>query len=149
MSAHLVAVYSDDRRLPFVVGALYIDAYIKYHKLFYYRLYPKDGYLMTEWKPMKVYIQPKTAIPPKKHDFKKYYRVGNPITDMIMPCPVCGSPARLFRVGFRGKDAEICCTDPSGECQWFLGAGIYPRESEAVNAWNNYCFKAPVIKLQE
>ena len=69
--ADLIAEYSDDRRLPFVVGAIYIDAYMKFHRLFYYSFYPLDGYLTTEWKPKKIYIQHKTAIPPKKHDFKK------------------------------------------------------------------------------
>ncbi len=139
--ADLVAVYSDDRRLPFVVGALYIDAYMKCHKLFYYSFYPRDGYLMTEWKPKKVYIQPKTFLPPKKHDFKKYYRVNKPVTDEILPCPACGSPARLYRVGFRGKESQVCCTDPDEKCKWFMGAEKRSTEIEAIRSWNDMCLK--------
>jgi hypothetical protein len=135
--ADLIAVYSDDRRLPFVVGAIYIEAYVKYYKLFYYSYYSSEGYLKTEWRPRKVYIQPKNKIPPKKHDFKKYYRVNNVPLEEIRACPVCGSPARLFRTGFRGKESQICCTDPSERCQWFLGAGKYDTEVEAIKGWND------------
>ena len=134
--ADLIAEYSDDRRLPFVVGAIYIDAYMKFHRLFYYSFYPLDGYLTTEWKPKKIYIQPKTAIPPKKHDFKKYYRVNKPVTDEILPCPLCGSPARLFRAGFRGKDSQVCCTNADGNCKLFINAEIFESEIEAIRSWN-------------
>lgn len=137
--ADLIAVYSDDRRLPFVVGALYIEAYMKCHKLFYYSFYPRDGYLMTEWKPKKIYIQPKTALPPKKHDFKKYYRVNKPITDEILPCPLCGSSARLYRVGFRGKDSQVCCTNSDGNCRLFINTDIFNTENEAIITWNRMC----------
>lgn len=137
--ADLIADYSDDRRLPFVVGAIYIDAFRKTHKLFYYSFYPHDGYIMTEWKPKQVYIQPKTALPPRKHDFKKYYRISKVISDEIMPCPICGSPAKLYRVGFRGKDSQVCCTDPNEECRYFMGLGSYSTEMEALQKWNEMC----------
>lgn len=139
--ADLIAVYSDDRRLPFVVGAIYIEAYVKYYKLFYYSFYSSEGYLKTEWKPKKVYIQPKNKIPPKKHDFKKYYRVNNELLEEISACPACGSPARLFRVGFRGKESRICCTNLNESCKWFMGADIFSNEAEAIKEWNDMCEK--------
>ena len=139
--ADLVAVYSDDRRLPFVVGAIYIDAFRKNNKLFYYSYYSKDGFLKTEWKPKKVYIQPKNKIPPRKHDFKKYYRVNDAPLDKVNACPICGSPARLFRVGFRGKESQICCTDPNESCKWFMGADIFENEADAIKKWNEMCEK--------
>ena len=137
--ADLIADYSDDRRLPFVVGALYISAFMQGHKLFYYSFYPRDGYVMTEWEPKKIYIQPKATLPPRKHDFKKYYRSNKPLTDEIMPCPVCGSPARLYRVGFRGKDCHVCCTSPDSQCKWYFGTGYFSSETEAVINWNKIC----------
>ena len=137
--ADLIAEYSDDRRLPFVVGALYIDAYMKYHRLLYYSFYPHDGYLTTEWKPNKVYIQPKTAIPPKKHDFKKYYRISKPVTEDISPCPLCGSPARLYRTGFRGKDSQVCCTNSEGNCKLFINTELFENENDAIRSWNKMC----------
>ena len=137
--ADLIANYSDDRRLPFVVGAIYIDAYLRYFKPFYYCFYPQDGYLRTEWKPRKIYMQPKNKLPPEKHEFKKYYKVGkSPVAD-IMPCPACGRPARLFRAGFRGKESQVCCTDPTEQCSWFLGRGIFNNEAEAIRIWNEMC----------
>ena len=139
--ADLIAVYSDDRRLPFVVGAIYIEAYVKYYKLFYYSFYSSEGYLKTEWRPKKVYIQPKNKIPPKKHDFKKYYRVNNELQEKISACPACGSPARLFRVGFRGKESRICCTNLNESCKWFMGADIFSNEAEAIKEWNDMCEK--------
>ena len=137
--ADLIANYCDDRRLPFVIGAIYIDAYMKYFKPFYYSFYPKDGYIRTEWKPRRIYIQPRAKLPPEKHEFKKYYKVNKtPVAD-IMPCPECGSPARLFRTGFRGKESKICCTDPSEQCVWFLGGQTYSTESDAIKFWNVMC----------
>ena len=137
--ADLIANYSDDRRLPFVVGAIYIDAYLRYFKPFYYCFYPQDGYLRTEWKPRKIYMQPKNKLPPEKHEFKKYYKVGkSPVAD-IMPCPACGRPARLLRAGVRGKESQVCCTDPTEQCNWFLGHGIFNNEAEAIRIWNEMC----------
>ena len=80
-----------------------------------------------------------SKLPPEKHEFKKYYKVGkSPVTD-ILPCPVCGNPARVFRTGFCGKASKVCCTDPSEQCRWFLGQGIYSNEAEAVKFWNEMC----------
>ena len=114
---------------------------MKYYKLFYYSFYSSEGYLKTEWKPKKVYIQPKNKIPPKKHDFKKYYRVNNELLEEISACPACGSPARLFRVGFRGKESRICCTNLNESCKWFMGADIFSNEAEAIKEWNDMCEK--------
>lgn len=137
--ADLIANYCDDRRLPFVIGAIYVDAYMKFFKPFYYSFYPKEGYMRTEWKPRRIYIQPKPKLPPEKHEFKKYYRVGKQPEDTILPCPICGNPARLYRVGFRGKESQVCCTDPSEKCKWYFGTGAYCKESDAIHAWNEMC----------
>ena len=139
--ADLIANYSDDRRLPFVVGAIYIDAYMRFFKPYYYSFYPHDGYLKTEWKPRRIYIQPRPKLPPKKHDFKKYYKVGKMPSESIIPCPVCGNPGRLLRTGFRGKEVQVCCSDPAGQCRWYLGAGIYSSEIEAIKAWNEISYQ--------
>ncbi len=141
--ADLIADYSDDRRLPFVVGALYINAFMQGHKLFYYSFYPHDGYVMTEWEPKKIYIQPKATLPPKKHDFKKYYRVSKPVPGEIMPCPLCGSPAKLYRAGFRGKDSHVCCTNSDGDCRLFINMDIYESENDAIIAWNTLTRNQP------
>jgi len=137
--ADLIANYSDDRRLPFVVGAIYIDAYLRYFKPFYYSFYPQDGYLRTEWKPRKIYMQPKNKLPPEKHEFKKYYKAGkSPVAD-IMPCPACGSTARLFRAGFRGKGSQVCCSNSAENCSLFINMDIYENENEAIQSWNKMC----------
>ena len=107
--------------------------------VFYYSFYPHDGYIMTEWKPKQVYIQPKAVLPPKKHDFKKYYRVNRPIAEEIMPCPICGSPAKLYRVGFRGKDSQVCCTNLDGGCKLILNKDAFENEHDAVLFWNEMC----------
>lgn len=139
--ADLVATYSDDRRLPFVVGAIYINAFIKSYKLFYYSNYSIEGCLKTEWKPKRVYIQPQNKLPPEKHELKKYFKTNKPVIEEILPCPVCGSPARSFRVGFRGRDFQVCCTDPEGKCKWFMGAEISSNENDAIRSWNNRCLE--------
>ena len=134
--ADLIANYCDDRRLPFVIGAIYIDAYMKYFKPFYYSFYPKDGYIRTEWKPRRIYIQPKPKLPPEKHEFKKYYRVGKLPEEKILPCPICGNPGRLYRVGFRGKYYQVCCTESDGNCRQFINTRHFISEREAVLDWN-------------
>ena len=139
--ADLVATYSDDRRLPFVVGAIYINAFMQSYKLFYYSKYSKEGGLKTEWKPKRVYIQPQNKLPPEKHELKKYYKTNKPVIEEILPCPVCGSAARSFRVGFRGRDFQVCCTDPEGKCKWFMGAEISSNENDAIQSWNKHCFE--------
>ena len=139
--ADLVAVYSDDRRLPFVVGAIYIDAFMQTFRPFYYCYYPSDGYSRKEWKPRKAYIQLERNLPPEKRELKKYYKSGKIINEEIAACPICGSPAHLFRVGYRGKDSQVCCTDPSRTCKWFMGAEVFSSEIDAIHSWNRMCLK--------
>ena len=147
--ADLIARYSDDRRLPFVVGAFYLNTYLKVYKLSYFTYNTFEGYKQVEWKPRKVFIQPMAVLPLKKREMKKYYRATKRHPSKIPKCPECGSPARILRVGYRGKQVHVCCTDETGNCKWFLGTEPVDSETEAARQWRAICAEIRKEKVKQ
>ncbi len=138
--ADLIAGYCDDRRLPFIVGALYLDAYISTRPLLYIEHTLVDNYQEIEWEPKQIYVVPKTVMPPKKKkDFKKYYDISKVDIPELTDCPVCGSEAELMRTGQRNRYWHVCCTDPNCECRNYLGLKQRATVEEAVKEWEEYC----------
>ena len=138
--ADLIAAYSDDRRLPFIIGAIYLDALLAKEGFFYYDYTVKLGYVRIQWAPRIIYTDKECVRPPhKKKDFKKYYDPDLK-TDYILPdCPLCGSEAKMYRAGFHSRSWHVCCTDPKGECVNYYGTDLFRKEQEAANKWISYC----------
>lgn len=137
--ADLICRYCDDRRLPFVVGAFYINTFLKLNKLSYYIYNASTGYRRVEWRPRRVSVQPKSVVPLNQRELKKYYYAGKRKPGNIPNCPECGSQARLLRVGFRGKQVHVCCTDESGKCRWYMGTEPADTEAAALKKWRETC----------
>ena len=139
--ADLIAEYSGDRRIPFIVGAVLINALMQEGPLYYYKYvrdYVQDnGYKRINWEPRKIYIKPQTVYPLAKRDRKKYYAA--PKTKPAEPenCPACGSKTKILRVGYRGRKYHVCCTKQ--DCQWFLGDNPKNTEAEALAGWAALC----------
>lgn len=138
--ADLVATYSDDRRLPFIIGAIYLNALLAKEGFFYYGYTAKLGYERIRWMPRTIYTDAQCVRPPhKKKDFKKYYDPDLK-TDYTLPeCPLCGSYAKMCRAGLHSRFWHVCCTDPKGECVNYYGTDLFRKEQEAANKWISYC----------
>ena len=135
--ADLIARYSNDRRIPFVVGAVMLDALIQEEPLFYYKKVSDAGYRQIPWEPRKVYIKPATVYPLVKPDRKKYYAATSNPPAAPENCPECGSGTRLLRTGYRGGKYHVCCTKRS--CKWFLGSDPMATETKALKSWKTLC----------
>lgn len=139
--ASLIYTYSDDRRIPFILGALYIDAFRSCYRLFYYDYSAALGYRKIAWEPETVYIPPTSIVPPppKKKNFKKYYDPAKIPVYSLPDCPVCGSPVKMLRAGYRSKLWHVCCTDQTEQCELFIGIKPSATEQDAVNKWKEFC----------
>lgn len=135
--ADLIARYSIDRRIPFVVGALLIDTLMQTEPLYYFKYHPGSGYKRVLWEPKKIYIKPQTVYPLQKRELKKYYTAPKTKPAEPQRCPACGSKTRILRVGYRGKKYHVCCTKRS--CKWFLGSTPKNSEAEALAEWDRIC----------
>lgn len=144
--ADLIGRYSDDRRIPFVVGAYFINAYMRFYKLSYFQYRGDAGYVQTAWSPRTVFVQPKTILPPRRRELKKYSNETKKAPIKLPDCPLCGSPAKILRLGRRGKKVHACCLDPKGECNWYLGTTAVDTEEEAAAEWLRICSNAEVNK---
>ena len=144
--ADLVATYSMDRNIPFVCGAILIDALSSTTKLFYWRrpTITKAGFTKIYWEPTEVYLPPKNKVPPpKKKQYKKYYSPKKMAPYTLADCPHCSNPAIMLRTGHLNKKWHVCCTDPNEQCKMFFG--LEPScetEKQAVEMWNAYAESA-------
>lgn len=139
--AELVDEYSDDRGIPFALGAMYIHALIQTEGLKYIKFYPEHGYYELRWAPVEINVIPKSALPP--HIRK---RLADPVFDgpqeteyTLSPCPICGSPATMLKTGRANSKWHVCCTDKSNQCFLLLGLPHHESTSEysAAKAWNS------------
>jgi hypothetical protein len=138
--AELITRYCDDKRLPFIVGALYLDAYMASEHLFYYRRSMHQGYIREPWSPKLIYLSPRTMMPPqKKKDFKKYYEAFHEYAFEIPDCPLCGSSAKMYRTGMQNRFWHVCCTDSNARCPNYFGLSPREDDRDAADDWINYC----------
>ena len=138
--AELITRYCDDKRLPFIVGALYLDAYMASEHLFYYRRSMHQGYIREPWSPKLIYLAPRTTMPPqKKKDFKKYYDAFHEFASEIPNCPLCGSAAKMYRTGMQNRFWHVCCSDPKAACPNYWGMPPRDDDRDAANDWIDYC----------
>ena len=139
--ADLICTYSEERRIPFIVGAIYIDAFKSCHPLFYYMYSSSYGFRQVGWKPENLYIAPISTMPPvhKAKDFKKYYDPGEAPKYTLPNCPICNSPATMLRAGIRNRLWHVCCTDPQKACEMFCGLEAVDSEKKAAQDWIDFC----------
>ena len=137
--ADLVSSYSEDRSIPFIIGAIYLDALIANDKLYSYELRSKQGYVRVQWEPTIFYTALKRTKPPKKKKHTlRYYDPPLKKYD-LHNCPVCGSPAKMCRTGQQNRLWQVCCTDPNEKCENFLRNCQFEKEFVAVKEWSRYC----------
>ena len=139
--AELIARYAEERRIPFVLGAIYIKALISQRDLFYYNI-SYDGYKKVRWQPQLRYVPPEAKEPPEKRhrrNRKKPLTAVRKKKQYDLPnCPICRSPTRLLRCGRNKLQWHVCCTDPNGECENYVGITPQKTEKQAANAWIQY-----------
>lgn len=141
--AELVVRYATERRMSFLLAAILIKALSTQQSLFYYHVTPHDGFKRVKWEPKTVYIPPDALEPPAK----KHRRVRKkPLTTIPKPrkydlalCPVCQSPAKLYRCGGHGLFWHVCCLNPN--CENYIGLEPMKTERKATIAWNTYVKK--------
>lgn len=133
--ADLISAYSEDRSIPFIIGAIYLDALLANDKLYSYELRSKQGYVRVQWEPVVFYTELKRTKPPKKKKHTlRYY--DPPLKKYALPdCPVCGSPARMCRAGQQNRLWQVCCTDPEGKCENYLRECQFDKEYVAMKEW--------------
>ena len=140
--AELIGRYADERRMPFILGAVYIKALAATRPLFYYTSSPTKGYRKVRWEPANVYVPPEPSVPPEKK--KRRIRKKPLLTKPKVPvyrlyvCPACGSPAKLLRCGHGNRLWHACCTDPDHQCGNFAGLPPVKTEKMAATQWNSY-----------
>ena len=134
----LIETFANDKKIPYLLSAIYISAYIQVHKLCYYTYSPDQGYDIVEWTPSGTYIPPTNTMPP----ILKYKQI-KPVSDVtpyvpssltIQDCPLCHSAAITVRFGKAFKKWHVCCENP--ECQYYTGIEAKDTEDEAIIAWN-------------
>lgn len=137
--ADLISTYSEDRNIPFIIGALYLDALLENDSLYSFELKSNLGYVRVQWEPTVFYTNMRLTKPPrKKMHTLKYY--DPPIKEYHIPdCPVCGNPAKMCRTGLKNRLWQVCCTDPEGKCENFLRNCQFSREYAALQEWCSYC----------
>ena len=138
----LIARYSYERRIPYLLGAIYIKALVSTQKLFYYTYSPDRGYRRIAWEPKDFYVPPAPFAPPtkKKRRIRKKPLTEKPVAPKfdIYACPVCSNPAKLFRCGKNSRLWHVCCMDATRECQNYVGLPPKKTEKQAVEDWNKY-----------
>ena len=142
--AELVGRFSEEKKIPFIMGVIYIRALEKARGLFYFDNSPR-GFRRVRWAPVSAYVPPDTVNPPEKKLRRERKKpVQHPSQDLkyrILNCPRCGNPGQLVRCGKEGLFWQVCCTDPTCKCKNFAGAAdveYSKTEKSAVTAWNSY-----------
>ena len=138
--AELVVRYATERHMSFLLAAILIKALSTQQSLFYYHVTPHDGFKRVKWEPKTVYIPPDPLDPPAK----KHRRVRKkPLTAIPKPrkydlplCPICQSPAKLYRCGSHGLFWHVCCLNPN--CENYIGLEPMKTERKATIAWTAY-----------
>lgn len=137
--ADLISAYSEDRSIPFILGAIYLDALLANDKLYSYELRSKQGYVRVQWEPVVFYTALKRTKPPKKKKHTlRYY--DPPLKKYNLPnCPICGSPAKMCRAGQQNRLWQVCCTDPEGKCENYIRDCRFEKEYVAMKEWIRHC----------
>lgn len=142
--AELCGRFAEEKKIPFILSAIYIKALENTRGLFYFDNSPR-GFRRVRWSPISAYVAPDTIDPPGKtlHRARKK-PTQHPIRQpryKIVNCPRCGSPGQLVRCGREGLFWQVCCSDPTWKCKNFVGAtevGYAKSEKSAILAWNAY-----------
>lgn len=138
----LIARYSMERGIPFLLGAIYVKALMTQQQLFYFERTAGSGSRRIRWTPTEMYIPPDTEEPPikkrRRSKRKELDTIPEPRVYPLYACPICGNPAKLYRCGKNSIQWHACCTDPTRECPNFTGLPPMKTEKRASTAWNDY-----------
>ena len=139
--AEMVSRYADERRIPYLLAAIYVKSLMAKSRLFYYKVVDNE-YKKVEWKPTSYYVPPEIELPPEK---KKRRIRKKPLTAIkkapeykLYLCPICNSPAKIYRCGKASRLWHACCTDENRTCVNYAGLAPVKTEKMAANAWNDY-----------
>ena len=142
----LIASYAEDRRISYVMAAVYINALMSVSALYYYAYSPSKGYRKVRWEPMSLYVPPEVDLPPikKKRRIRKKSLTSIPEQRVypLYACPVCGSPAKLYRCGKNSRLWHACCDDEERQCINYPGRPPLKTEKMAMLDWNQYVLSA-------
>ena len=154
--AELISLYSSEKNIPFVQGAIYLDALLARDKILYYiKKGGKHGYTDIQWMPKKqcdCTENQNRNTPPKKRDAfvakvkETKESKENKKAIKIPPCPHCGEKITLSFVRRKKADCsgspllfQVLCSDQTGDCP--LSKGLEPAESliDALDRYREYC----------
>ena len=139
--AQLIIQYSDDRRIPVALGAMYINAYLKSGGRFFYYKGTLDSRVKVEWMPVLAKDVPKNTMPPKKQKGESQPIVAakskmNDLGVKLSPCPHCGRQVSV--VLFDRDNGLFAATCSNNSCE--LSSGLRPLApfQKAIDMYEEY-----------
>lgn len=149
--AELVARYSIERRIPFLLGAIYILALMETQPLYYFENRINYGVRRIRWKPISAYVPPPYYNPPFKRPIrnrkKPYITIPTETVYEVADCPYCGSRGVLRRIGPNMKKWYGCCSND--QCELFKGLTGVKTERIAAKEWNDFAAQAAIHRKAE
>lgn len=140
--AQLVALYANERRIPFYLGALYVQAYIKSGLPLFYVRKTADGYERIPWAPNSKLAGYESVMPPPKKSTVQAMLDESQVkrTAVDIPvCPHCGSRMVITCCDIANNLFWAKCTQEARTCE--LTDGLMPPATfeKAVENFKEYC----------